>query len=84
MAASRCTCCRCARSWACALRLLGLLRHQGRADEKRWQALLARIPLGRVAAARDVAGATFFFCSSASDFVTGQVLYVDGGITASK
>jgi NAD(P)-dependent dehydrogenase (short-subunit alcohol dehydrogenase family) len=55
-----------------------------RSDEKRWQALLARIPLGRVAEARDVAGATAFFCSSASDFVTGQVLYVDGGITASQ
>lgn len=55
-----------------------------RSDETRWQALLARIPLGRVAEARDVAGATLFFCSSASDFVTGQVLYVDGGITASQ
>ena len=55
-----------------------------RADERRWQALLARIPLGRVAEARDVAGATLFFCSGASDFVTGQVLYVDGGITASQ
>ena len=55
-----------------------------RSDEKRWKALLDRIPLGRVAEARDVAGATLFFCSAASDFVTGQVLYVDGGITASQ
>jgi NAD(P)-dependent dehydrogenase (short-subunit alcohol dehydrogenase family) len=55
-----------------------------RSDEKRWQALLARIPLGRVAEARDVAGATLYFCAPASDFVTGQVLYVDGGITASQ
>ena len=55
-----------------------------RSDEKRWQALLARIPLGRVAEARDIVGATLFFCAAASDFVTGQVLYVDGGITASQ
>lgn len=55
-----------------------------RSDEKRWEALLARIPLGRVAEARDVASATLFFCAQASDFVTGQVLYVDGGITASQ
>jgi len=55
-----------------------------RSDEKRWQALLARIPLGRVAEARDVAGAVLYFCAPASDFVTGQVLYVDGGITASQ
>lgn len=55
-----------------------------RSDEKRWQALLARIPLGRVAEARDVANAALFFSSPASDFVTGQTLYVDGGITASQ
>ena len=55
-----------------------------RTDEARWKALLARIPLGRVAEARDVAGATLYFCAPASDFVTGQVLYVDGGITAAQ
>ena len=55
-----------------------------RSDPGRWEKLLARIPLGRVAEARDVAGATLFFCSSASDFVTGQVLYLDGGITATQ
>ena len=32
----------------------------------------------------DIVGATIFFCSPASDFVTGQVLYLDGGITASQ
>ena len=55
-----------------------------RADEQRWQALLARIPLGRVAEPADMVGAVLFFCSPASDFVTGQVLYLDGGITASQ
>ena len=48
------------------------------------QALLARIPLGRIADPKDVVGPTLFFCSPASDFVTGQTLYVDGGITASQ
>jgi NAD(P)-dependent dehydrogenase (short-subunit alcohol dehydrogenase family) len=55
-----------------------------RSDEARWKALLARIPLGRVAEPEDIVGATLFFCSRASDFVTGQVLYLDGGITASQ
>jgi NAD(P)-dependent dehydrogenase (short-subunit alcohol dehydrogenase family) len=55
-----------------------------RSDEERWKALLARIPLGRVAEPADIVGATLFFCSAASDFVTGQVLYLDGGITASQ
>ena len=46
--------------------------------------LLARIPLGRIADPKDVVGAAVFFAAPASDFVTGQVLYVDGGITASQ
>lgn len=46
--------------------------------------LLARIPLGRVAEPEDVVGATLFFCSPAAAFVTGQVLYVDGGVTATQ
>jgi len=47
-------------------------------------ALLERIPLGRIADPKDVVGPTLFFASPASGFVTGQVLYVDGGITASQ
>ncbi len=46
--------------------------------------LQARIPLGRIAAPKDIVGAATFFAASASDFITGQVLYVDGGITASQ
>ncbi len=46
--------------------------------------LKERIPLGRIAEPADVAGAVLFFCSPASDYVTGQILYVDGGITASQ
>ena len=46
--------------------------------------LKERIPLGRVAEPMDCVGATQFFCSSADDYVTGQILYLDGGITASQ
>jgi len=46
--------------------------------------LLARIPLGRVAEPEDVVGAVLFFCSPAASFVTGQVLYFDGGVTATQ
>lgn len=46
--------------------------------------VLDRIPLGRVADPKDIAGAAIYFCAPASDFVTGQVLYIDGGITASQ
>ncbi len=46
--------------------------------------LLQRIPLGRVAEPEDVVGAALFFCSPAAAFVTGQVLYLDGGLTATQ
>lgn len=46
--------------------------------------LLQRIPLGRVAEPQDVAGPVQFFCSPAAAFVTGQILYVDGGLTATQ
>lgn len=47
------------------------------------QRATADIPLGRLATAQDVAGAVHFFASPMSRFVTGQILYVDGGLTAS-
>ncbi|HEY7460049.1 MAG TPA: SDR family oxidoreductase [Xanthobacteraceae bacterium] len=43
-----------------------------------------RIPLGRIADPKDVVGPVLFFAAPASSFVTGQILYVDGGITASQ
>ena len=46
--------------------------------------ILSRIPLGRVAEPEDVVGATLFFCSPAASFVTGQTLYIDGGLTATQ
>ncbi len=46
--------------------------------------LEARIPLGRVAEPHDIVGPVSFFVSPAAGFVTGQILYVDGGITASQ
>ena len=45
---------------------------------------MARNPLGYLATPEDVSGAAVFFCSRAADYITGQVLYVDGGITASQ
>jgi len=46
--------------------------------------LIERIPLGRIADPKDVVGPVLFFSTAASDFITGQILYVDGGITASQ
>ena len=46
------------------------------------EAMLARIPLGRLAEPDDFVGALIYLLSDASAFVTGQVLYLDGGYTA--
>lgn len=48
------------------------------------QQVLDRIPLGRVADPQDVVGAAVFLASPGAAFITGQVLYLDGGITASQ
>jgi gluconate 5-dehydrogenase len=54
------------------------------ADPATAAAIVGRIPLGRVAEPEDIVGAAVFFSAPASDFITGQILYVDGGITASQ
>jgi NAD(P)-dependent dehydrogenase (short-subunit alcohol dehydrogenase family) len=46
------------------------------------EAMLSRIPLGRLAEPDDLTGAVQFLLSDASAFITGQVLYLDGGYTA--
>ncbi len=45
--------------------------------------LTARTPAGRWGDPGELAGALILFCSAASDFISGQLLYVDGGITIS-
>jgi NAD(P)-dependent dehydrogenase (short-subunit alcohol dehydrogenase family) len=45
-------------------------------------ALAARTMVGRNGEAADFAGVTVFLASRASDYVTGQTLYVDGGFSA--
>jgi len=53
-------------------------------DEQFYKSLVARIPLGRIAEPEDVWNAVLFLVSPASSFITGQTLYVDGGITATQ
>ncbi len=51
-------------------------------DPERLARYMANVPLKRVGEPADLVGACIFLASSASDFVTGQILYLDGGITA--
>jgi NAD(P)-dependent dehydrogenase (short-subunit alcohol dehydrogenase family) len=51
------------------------------ANPERADRLLSRIKLGRFAQVEDLLGTALFLASGASDFVTGQTLFVDGGFT---
>ncbi|MCL4369005.1 MAG: 2-dehydro-3-deoxy-D-gluconate 5-dehydrogenase KduD [Actinobacteria bacterium] len=48
-------------------------------DPERSRAIVERIPAGRWGVPADLVGAAVFLASSASDYVTGHVLTVDGG-----
>ena len=49
------------------------------ADEKRVEWMLSRIPWGRTGVPEDLAGTVVFLASTASDYITGQTVIVDGG-----
>jgi gluconate 5-dehydrogenase len=46
--------------------------------------IVDRIPLRRVGTTDDLLGAALLFCSPASSFITGQILTIDGGLTATQ
>jgi 2-deoxy-D-gluconate 3-dehydrogenase len=50
-----------------------------RANPVRSKAILERIPAGRWGEPEDMMGAVVYLCSSASDYVNGAILTVDGG-----
>jgi gluconate 5-dehydrogenase len=52
------------------------------ADEAFTSWVQGRVPLGRWGQVQDLVGAAVFLASDAASFVTGHVLYVDGGVTA--
>jgi len=54
------------------------------ADDPEFDAWIkSRTPAGRWGKPEDLIGAAVFLASSASDFVNDQILYVDGGLSAS-
>lgn len=51
-------------------------------DEEAAARLAARIPMGRFGSPEELAGTAIYLLSNASSYVTGQLIYVDGGWTA--
>jgi gluconate 5-dehydrogenase len=48
------------------------------------EGIVSRIPLGRVGETGDLVGPAIFLVSDAASFVTGQILGIDGGLTATQ
>lgn len=48
-------------------------------DKAHHQKIMSRIPLGRIGTDNDLAATLIFLASAGSDYITGQIIYVDGG-----
>jgi 3-oxoacyl-[acyl-carrier protein] reductase len=62
----------------------GYIRHDqsaGQEPDDRWREIADACSMKRWGAVEDCAGALEFLCTPLSDFVTGQVIFVDGGLT---
>ncbi len=57
-------------------------RTEASADASSYQAVVKRIPLQRFGTVSDISAMVAFRASAEASYVTGQVIYVDGGITA--
>jgi len=53
-------------------------------DPDFYNPLVARIPLGRVCEPSDLAALAIYLSAPASDFITGQIIFADGGVTATQ
>ncbi len=49
--------------------------------EKKADDYLKKIPLNRFGKTKDVADLVCFLCSERSNYITGQIINIDGGIT---
>lgn len=54
------------------------------ASEELRSALAKQIPLGRIAEPDDIGGAAVFLASDEARYITGQMLFIDGGILANQ
>lgn len=53
-------------------------------DPDFYNPLVARIPLGRICEPMDLAALAIYLAAPASDFINGQIIFADGGLTATQ
>ena len=53
-------------------------------DPDFYNPLVARIPLGRICEPIDLAAMAIYLAAPAADFITGQIIFADGGVTATQ
>jgi 3-oxoacyl-[acyl-carrier protein] reductase len=51
-----------------------------RLNEKQREAILARVPAGRIGSAADIAAAAVYLASEEAGYVTGQSIHINGGM----
>ena len=51
-------------------------------NPEKLQKYVANVPFKRIGEPEDLVGLCIFLASAASDFITGQIIYLDGGLTA--
>ena len=71
-----------ARTYSFTLVIACLLTFKKAVTPERLKVLVAKSPLKRTATPEDVAATCVFLAAPESDFITGQIIYVDGGLTA--
>ena len=50
-------------------------------SSKSWEAAAKKTPMGRIGVPEDTAGLVAFLLSEEAQFITGQIIHVDGGLT---
>jgi enoyl-[acyl-carrier-protein] reductase (NADH) len=51
-------------------------------DPERWRELTKGFPFGRPATVEEVADVVVFLCSDRASIITGELIHLDGGLTA--
>ncbi len=54
----------------------------GKLNEVQKENILKQVPMGRLGSAKEIANVALFLASDESNYITGQVITVDGGMTA--